>query len=106
MVGMTPMRSSPWSGSPSARAISASSSVSRRTRIALSAIFCAERGEADDSAGALDQGYAEQALQLAEARRQGRLGDEAGLGGLAEMAVLAKRDQILKLLDRREVGHH
>ena len=40
MVGMTPMRSSPVSGWPSARARSASSSLSRRMRSALSEIFC------------------------------------------------------------------
>jgi hypothetical protein len=34
------------------------------------------------------------------------LGDEAGFGRAAEMAVLAKRDQILQLLDRREVKTH
>ena len=66
----------------------------------------AERGEADDPAGPLDQGDAEQGFELAQARGQGRLGDEAGLGGLAEMAVLAKRDQILQLLDGREVDGH
>ena len=106
MVGMTPMRSSPCSGWPSARARSASSSLSRRTRTALSAIFWPERREADDAPGALDQGDAQQGLQLAQAGGQGRLGDEAGLGGLAEMAVLAKRDQILELLDRRQVDGH
>ena len=61
---------------------------------ALSAIFCAERGEADDPPGALDQGDAEQRLELAQPGRKRRLGDEAGLGRLAEMAVLreARRD--------------
>ena len=94
MVGMTPIRSSPCSGWPSARAMSASSSASRRTRSALSAIFSPERRETDDAAGALDQGDAEQGFELAQPGRKGRLGDEAGVRGLAEMAVLreARRD--------------
>ena len=104
MVGITPIRSSPCSGWPSARAMSASSSPSRSTRTALSAIFWPERREADDAAGALDQRDAEQGLELAQAGRQRRLGDEAGFGRLAEMAVLAKRDQILQLLDGRAGG--
>ena len=45
-----------------------------------------ERGEADHSARALDQGHPEQALELAKPGRQCRLGDEAGVGGFAEMA--------------------
>ena len=106
MVGMTPIRSSPWSGLPSARAMSVSSSLSRRTRSALSAIFAPKRREADHAPGPLDEGDAEQGLELAQARRQRRLRDEAGLGGLAEMAVLAERDEVLELLDRREVRNH
>jgi hypothetical protein len=32
------------------------------------------------------------------------LGDEARLGGAAEMAVVFERDEILQLLERRQVG--
>ncbi len=66
----------------------------------------AERREADHAAGPFDQGEAEQGLEFAEARRQGRLGDEAGVGGLAEMSVAPQRDEILKLLDGRKVDDH
>jgi hypothetical protein len=66
----------------------------------------AERREADDPPRALDQGDAEQRLQLPQARRQGRLRDEAGLGRLAEVAVLPKRDQILQLLQRGQMNSH
>ncbi len=106
MVGMTPIRSSPCSGWPSARARSASSSRFAQDPHRLVGDLLAQRGEADDAAGALDQGHAEQRFQLAQSGRQGRLGDEAGVGRLAEMAVLPKRDEILKLLDGRQVDGH
>ena len=64
----------------------------------------AERREADDAAGPLDQGDAEQGLQLAEAGRQRRLRHEAGVGGLPEMAVLPQRDEILELFEGRAGG--
>ena len=64
----------------------------------------AERRKADHAAGALDQSDAEQGLQLAQARRQRRLGDEAGVRGLAEMPMLPKRDEILELFDGRGDG--
>ena len=70
----------------------------------MSAIFSPKRREADHPPGALDQGHAEQGLKLAQPGRQRRLGDEAGLGRLAEMAVLAKRDEILQLLDGRQMA--
>ena len=66
----------------------------------------AQWGETDDPAGPLDQDDSEQVLQLAKARGQGRLGDEAGLRGLAEMAMLTKGDEILQLLDGRQVNCH
>ncbi len=66
----------------------------------------AKRGEAHDAPGALDQRDAEQGLEFAQARGQGRLRDEAGFGGASEMAVLAKRDEILQLLERRQVKDH
>ena len=66
----------------------------------------AERGKAHHPTRALDQGHAEQGLELAQARRQRRLGDVAGVGRFAEMAVLAQRDEILKLLQRRLVDDH
>ena len=59
--------------------------------------------EADHSAGALDKRHAEKCLEFAKASRQRRLCDEAGVGRLAEMAVAAQRDEILKLLQRRQV---
>ena len=66
----------------------------------------AERGEAHHPPGALDQGDADQGLQLLDPGRQGRLGDEAGLGGAAEMAVGLERHQILELLQGGKVGAH
>jgi hypothetical protein len=66
----------------------------------------AQRRETDDPAGALDQRDAEQSLKFAQTGGQGRLGNEAGLGRLAEMTVLAERDEILQLLDRREIASH
>ena len=68
--------------------------------------FRSQGREADDAAGALDQGDAEQELELAQACRQGRLGDEAAFGRSAEMAVVAQGDQILKLLERRQIDSH
>jgi hypothetical protein len=50
--------------------------------------FLAERGEADHPASALDECDPKQGFELAKAGRQRRLGDEAGLGGPSEMAVL------------------
>jgi hypothetical protein len=64
----------------------------------------AERREPHHAARALDQHHADQRLELANARRQRRLGDETGLGGAAEMAMIAQRDQILQLLERGEIG--
>ncbi|KWV86739.1 hypothetical protein PFLmoz3_03623 [Pseudomonas fluorescens] len=54
---------------------------------------------------ALAAGYQLQAqffLQVAQAHRQGGLGDVAARGGLAEMAGLLQRDQEFKLLDVHE----
>ena len=64
----------------------------------------AQRREADHPAGALDQHHADQRLQLADAGGERRLGDEAGLGGAAEMSGIVKRHQILQLFEGREVG--
>ena len=66
----------------------------------------AERGEADQAAGPLDERHAEQRLELAKPRGERRLGDEAGVGGLAEMAVAPKRDEILELLQAGQVDRH
>ena len=55
---------------------------------------------------AFDEDDPEQALELAEPRRQRRLSHEAGFGSLSEMAVLMERDQILKLLQGGEIGAH
>ena len=48
----------------------------------------------------LDHGDAERALEIADLHRQRRLGDGAGLGGPAEMAVLGQRGEIAKLSKR------
>ena len=66
----------------------------------------AKRSEADDAAGPLDEGDPEQSLELAQPRRQRRLGDEAGIGGAAEMPEPPQRDQILQLLDSRQMDDH
>ena len=66
----------------------------------------AERGETHDAAGSLDEGHAEQGFQLAQAGGKRRLGDEAGIRRLAEMPILAQRDEILELLNGRRVNSH
>ena len=66
----------------------------------------AERGEADHPPGALDQGHADLRFELLDPRRQRRLGDEAGVGGAAEMAVILQRHQILELLQGGEMDVH
>ena len=66
----------------------------------------AEGREADEAAGALDKGNAEQRLQLAKAGGQSRLGNEAGVRSLAEMPVSAERNKILQLLQGWEVDGH
>jgi hypothetical protein len=66
----------------------------------------AEPGKADDAAGAFDEGLAEQGFQLADARRQRRLGDVASIGGAAEMAMFVQSDEILHLLERGQVILH
>ena len=88
MVGITPIRSSPCSGWPSARARSASSSASRSTRTALSAIFWPSGVKRTTRRVRSTRVTPSKRLELAKAGRQRRLGDEAGFGGLAEMAVL------------------
>src|SRR5690606_26616930 len=66
----------------------------------------AERGEADHAAAALDEGHAEQRLELADAGREGRLRDVRGVGGAAEVAVFVQRHEVLQLLDRGQVDAH
>ena len=66
----------------------------------------AERAEADDPAGALHQGHADQGLKLLDPRGKRRLGDEAGLGRAPEMAVRVQGDEVLELFQGREVDAH
>ena len=106
MVGITPIRSSPWSGWPSRPGHIGQLLAFAQHPDRLVGDLFAQRGEADDAARPLDQGDAEQGFELAQAGGQRRLGDETGVGRLAEMAVLAQRDQILKLLDGREMDDH
>ena len=68
--------------------------------------FQTEGRETDDAPCPFYQHYAEQVLQLAQSCRQGRLSNETGLGRLAEVAMLTKRDEVLKLLDRGQVDNH
>ena len=65
-----------------------------------------ERSEADDPTRALDQHHPKRRLELAQSGRKRRLGDEAGIRGFAEMAVLAQRHQILELFDGGEMDGH
>ncbi len=106
MVGMTPIRSSPCK-----RLALRAGHVGQLFGFAQDAqcLFRdlqTEGRETDDAPGPFDQHYAEQVLQLAQSRRQGRLSDETGLGRLAEVTMLAKRDEVLKLLDRGQVDNH
>ena len=66
----------------------------------------AQGSEAHDPPRPLDQGHANARFELAQAGGQGRLGDEAGFRGPAEMRVLAQSDQILQLLEGRKVSAH
>jgi hypothetical protein len=86
--------------------MSVSSSAFAQDAQCLFRDLCPERGETDHSAGSFDEGDSEQVLKLPEARRQGGLRHEAGLRRLAEMAMLAKGNEILELLDRGEVDNH
>ena len=61
----------------------------------------AERREADHAPSSFNQRQPEKRLQLAQARGERRLRDEAGIRGLSEMAEAPKRDQILELFDGR-----
>ncbi len=55
------------------------------------------RRQADIALAALDDGNAELLLELADAARQRRLGDAAGLGGAGEMLLAGQRREILQL---------
>ena len=66
----------------------------------------AERGEADNPAGALDQGHADQRFQLPDAGRKCGLGHETCLRRPSEMSLLLQRHQILKLFQRWHVAGH
>ena len=106
MVGMTPMRSSPCSGWPSARAISASSSVSRRTRIALSAIFSPS---AVKRTTRRVRSTRVTPSKVSSSRRPADSVDwvtKQASAALPKWPVLAQRDEILKLLDGRQVDDH
>jgi hypothetical protein len=59
-----------------------------------------------DAAGTLDQGDADQGLQFLDPGGEGRLGDEAGVGGAAEMAMVPERHQILELFESRQMNGH
>ena len=52
-----------------------------------------------------DQGRAELCFQLLDARRQGRLGDETGLGGPTEMPVFRQSHQISPLPQGGNIEH-
>ena len=54
-------------------------------------------GQGDALGLALDQRHAEVFLELADLRRQGRLADEAALGGLAEMTLVGQGDQVTEI---------
>src|SRR5690606_41509156 len=64
----------------------------------------AGRGRDGAAAGPLDQRRAEDALQLGEAGRQGRLADVGRLGRAAERAVLGQKLEILELTQGRKHG--
>ena len=66
----------------------------------------AERREPDHAPGSLDQSEAEQRLQFAQARGERRLGDEAGVRRFSEVTEPAQGDQILELLDGRQMDNH
>ncbi len=64
----------------------------------------AQRGKAHHPAGALNQRHPQQRLQLAQPRRQGGLGDAAGGGSPAKMAMRLQRHQILELFQAGQIG--
>jgi hypothetical protein len=66
----------------------------------------AQRREAHDSASPLDEGYTKDAFELAQTRGEGRLRHIAGVGGLTEMPVLVQRDEVLQLLESRQIFGH
>ncbi len=55
-------------------------------------------------AGAVHHRGAERPLQFLNSRREGRLGDVGGLGGLPERPLLGEELQVLQLADGREHG--
>ncbi len=66
----------------------------------------AERREAHRALGALHQSDPQQRFEIAQAGGQGRLRDEAGIGGTAEMPVFVQGDEVLELLERGLVYGH
>ena len=107
MVGMTPRCSGPDSGSRAAWAsvhqiLGALQETARTLGHAA-----AQRRRHDRSLGPLQQGGAQQLLQLLDAGAQGRLADVAGRRRLAEVAAVDHGHQVAKLSqggDRLHVG--
>jgi len=105
MVGMTPMRSSPWRGGLGARHFGQFFGFAEDGDRLVGDLL-AQRRETNDAPRALDQRQPEQSFEFAKARRQGRLSDETGFRRFPEMAVAAQRDEILELLNGRKVDDH
>ena len=106
MVGITPMRSSPCQRQAlGARHVGQFLGLAQHAA-GLFGDLAPKRREADDAAGALDEGDADQCLELAQAGRQRRLGDEAGFRPPCRNGHVAERDEILQLLDGRQVDGH
>lgn len=66
--------------------------------------LCASRCQQRLPGLTLDEHDAEVLLELAQLRRQGRLADEAALGGLAEVPGIGDGDEIAQVLEF-DVGH-
>ena len=106
MVGITPIRSSPCSGWPSARAMSASSSASRRTRTALSAI-CSPSAVKRTTRRVRSTRVTPS--KVSSSRRPADRVDwvtKQASAALPKWPMLAQRDEILQLLDGGEMGDH
>ena len=107
MVGMTPSLSDPLRGE-AAPFTALTKSCAEATRLrARSDDLGACGGQANAAPVALDELHAKLVLELLDAGRKGRLGDEECLRGLPEVEAAGEFDQVAELAQRRErVGCH
>ena len=105
MVGMTPSRSSPVSGRLPAWAASTSWSAAAQQRLGAADDLLAAGRQGDLALAAVDQRRPQQILELAQPGAQGRLGNQAVVGGATEMPVLGDGNEVAQLAQGRQRTH-